>query len=81
MSEAARVRAKFKCVGTEKNDYNPAQTTYKFNAVAAGGTPENERFHRFTPLGTLTLTVDNPVIDGFYKLGRKYYLDFTFAAD
>lgn len=39
------------------------------------GTPENHRFAKSTPTGTLKITVDNP--DVTFEPSRLYYLDFT----
>lgn len=77
MSDVTKVRAKFRCIKVSKTSYNSTQIIYEFQAMSNDGTPENERYHRFTPQGALSLTVDNPAIDGFYVLGQDYYLDFT----
>jgi hypothetical protein len=68
-----KVRAKFRC---EKSDAKVGSPV-RMRAVAADGVPENELFHRYTPDGTLFLTVDNPAVDGFFVEGAYYYLDLT----
>lgn len=71
------VRAKFKCVGLNKNSYNPSATQYNFTAVGADGVPENQRYHKYTPNGDMNITVDNPAVE--FVLGKTYYLDFSEA--
>lgn len=52
-------------------------------AVAKGGTypadgsDEDNTFAKFSPQGTLSLTVANPALHGKFAVGEKYYLDFT----
>lgn len=50
-----------------------------FRAVTDDGTPENERYHRYTPCGTVEMTVDNPkALEGMAP-GDSFYVDFTKA--
>ncbi len=44
-----------------------------------GGTKnaEDNTFAAATPGGKLELTVDNKTVHGFFKPGRKYYVDIT----
>ncbi len=60
-----------------KNYYNPMQAQYNFMAVGADNVPENQRYHKYTPQGNLTITVDNPSVE--FELGADYYLDFSKA--
>lgn len=69
----ATTRAKFRCNSVEQ--YGSGQRNYKFTAVADDGTPENERYHQYTPSGALQIAVDNPAVS--FDLGKSYYLDFT----
>jgi hypothetical protein len=39
--------------------------------------PENERFHKYTPNGSITLTIDNLAAAEQFKPQHTYYLDFT----
>lgn len=55
-------------------------TTYsesvKLSPVMGGTTSkEDNSFASATPVGKLELTVDNPQVKGFFKPGRKYYVD------
>lgn len=72
----ATTRAKFRC-NTVKRWSNNAdgQRVYEFTAVYDDGTPENQRYAKYTPSGRLEITVDNPAVE--FELGKDYYLDFT----
>ncbi len=53
------------------------------NAVCGGqpfganGESEDNTFAHWTPDGSLKLSISNPAIEGFFKAGRKYYVDIT----
>lgn len=68
-------RAKFECRTETRNSWGEGSRTYEFQAVSDPDTPENERYCKYTPAGSLKITVDNPNVE--FKLGRAYYLDFT----
>lgn len=73
---ARTTRAKFHCDGFDvNNDVIDSPKVYQFSAVTDDGTPENERYHRYTPGGSLQLAVDNPAVS--FKPGDFYYLDIT----
>tara|TARA_Y100000310_G_scaffold302008_1_gene338953 strand:+ start:362 stop:583 length:222 start_codon:yes stop_codon:yes gene_type:complete len=40
---------------------------------------EDQTFAKYTPGGDLTIMVSNPALRGQFKVGDKYYLDFTKA--
>lgn len=42
--------------------------------------PEDQKFSKATPSGSLEMLVDNPQLHGFFVPGQAYYLDVT-AAD
>lgn len=73
------VRAKFRCQNekTVRNGGSNTPREYEFTAMYDDGTPENQRFAKATPVGRLTMTVDNP--DVTFEPGKSYYLDFTEA--
>lgn len=53
-----------------------------FNAVAAAkypddGSDEDNTFAKFSPAATVKLHVANPALIGQFKVGEKYYVDFT----
>jgi hypothetical protein len=67
------VKAKFRCNSVQ--DFGPGRpTSVEFMAMYDASTPENERFTKATPSGSLTMTVDNP--DVVFRPGRNYYLTF-----
>lgn len=43
------------------------------------GESEDNTFARFSPSGSLSLTVNNPDLFGKIKPGQKFYVDFTLA--
>lgn len=45
------------------------------------GTPEDNVFAKATPSGELKIQITNPAVIGILKPGKKYYLDFTEAAE
>jgi hypothetical protein len=71
------VRGKFTLNAITNHSYG-AQT-FKFGAVYDNGTEENKRYAKATPSGQLEMTVDNPLAQAFFELGKSYYLDFTKA--
>ena len=53
-----------------------------FNAVAAGkypadGADEDNTYAKFSPSATCSIMVANPELLGKFKVGEKYYVDFT----
>lgn len=70
------VRAKFQ-LHSITDHANSQAKTLKFGAVTADGVPENERYHKYTPSGSLEIYVDNPPAVEQFKLGEQYYVDFT----
>lgn len=77
----SHVRAKFKCssftqhAGWQKGVAGPRE--YRFDAVCADEVPENQRFHKATPSGTLSMHVENHAVS--FEVGNSYYVDFTEA--
>lgn len=47
----------------------------------ADGSDEDNTYAKFSPSGELSLTIANPVLLGVIEPGRKFYLDFTLAAE
>lgn len=71
------VRGKFKLIESTQVEYNPDVRKLKFQAVCNDGTEENEKFHKYTPNGEVSMTVDNPAASEQFELGKQYYVDFT----
>ncbi len=71
------VRAKFVVQSVKTYAYGGKEI--EFSAVTGGVNeiPENQRFHKATPSGSLKMTVDNPPAADFFVVGKSFYLDFT----
>lgn len=70
------VRAKFVCNAV--TDFGFSKEV-KLTAVHDTSTPENERFNKATPSGTLTMAINNPDASVQFKPGMSYYVDFSAA--
>ncbi len=70
-----QTRGKFRCDSTKSYSWNKALQEFEFSAVCNDGTPENDRFHRYTPSGNVRIQVDNPNV--VFEPGKFYYVDFT----
>jgi len=74
------MRAKFQ---VNKVERHTGQDTIHLNAVARStpypedGSDEDNTYAKFSPSGSLTLTIANPALLGKVQPGRKFYLDFT----
>lgn len=76
------MRAKMKLSNIDRT-YS-GQEVLSFHPVAAAkygedGSDENNTYARFSPAGSLSLTVANPALLGKFHKGEEYYLDFTLA--
>lgn len=71
------VRAKFKCQSV--TDHAGGMRIAKLTAVCADEVPENQRYHRYTPSGSIEISIDNPSAAAEFVPGKSYYLDFTLA--
>ena len=77
------MRAKFKCESitlfeassTPNEEYINSQV--KLRAVHANGSEENDNFNKWTPSGSLELSITNPAAKDFFVPGKFYYLDLT----
>ena len=74
------MRAKFVVTSVTKPCEGSEELT--FRAVSdtpfdAEGASEDNSFARYTPSGTLSMTVQNPALLGKFIPGDKFYLDFT----
>lgn len=83
------MRAKFQVSLVQENFYpgpvregEKSSETLKFQAVGApeypaDGSCEDSTFSRFTPSADLSMSVTNPDLFGKFKVGDKFYADFT----
>lgn len=67
------IRAKFQCTSVEKFDVQEDVTLHP----VVGGSNENKSFSKWTPSGSLLMTITNPTALGFFEVGKEYYLDIT----
>ena len=68
------VRAKFKCSSITRYEFGKK---IHFDVVQSGS-EENKAFSKYTPSGSLDLTVDIDVpAASTFKVGKEYYLDIT----
>lgn len=72
-----RVRAKFRV--SEVSMYSETYGKVKLQAIHETDTPENERFTKATPNGTIEIYIDNPPALEQFKPGKFLYVDFTHA--
>lgn len=68
------VRAKFRV--SSVTDFGFTKQV-KLVAVADDGIPENRRYHKATPSGTIEMTIDNPPASDQFTPGKQFYVDFT----
>ena len=68
------MRAKFKCNRVEKLEYK-AEIAHLITVT--DGSKENTSFAKFTPVGTLQLTITNSDCIDFFKPGKEYFLDIN----
>lgn len=78
----AKMRAKLKLIRIEK--YEGSERLH-FNAVCktgaypADGLDEDNTFSKFSPSAELSITITNPALNDQFKVGQKFYVDFTLA--
>jgi hypothetical protein len=73
-------RAKFRCYSethTRWSVTSDPQRAYEFQAAYDPDQPEDERFAKATPSGSLKFIVDNPSVS--FEPGKAYYIDITEA--
>jgi hypothetical protein len=71
------VRAKFQVTSIASVAWSPSMKVVKLSAVSTDETPENQRFHKYTPSGTIEISIDNPPAAEQFILGQSLYVDFS----
>lgn len=71
------VRGKFKLSERTEVEWNRTSRRLKFHAVCNDDTDENQKFHKATPSGEISIVVDNPNAVSQFEIGKTYYVDFT----
>lgn len=78
-----RAKVRITNIARYPNNEAPTQETLMFNFPAkdgpypADGGDEDQQFAKFTPAGSLSLTIANPALIGRFKEGDTFYIDFT----
>ncbi len=67
------VRAKFRL---DRREEHGDGFNLTFQPVT-GGSPENDKFFKYTPWGELKMGTINPEAAMSFEIGGEYYLDFT----
>lgn len=74
----SKIRAKFVCIKVE-NQAEYKQKVVSFSPVISGS-EENKSFAKYTPAGSLELSIsDETPASEFFELGKEYYVDFARA--
>jgi hypothetical protein len=68
------VRAKFRVQYVQ--DFGASKKVY-LTPVTDDGIPENARFHKYTPSGSIEMMIDNPSAADQFKPQQEIYVDFT----
>ena len=71
------VRGKFHISKVASVAWSPTAKEITLQAIYDTSIPENERFSRATPSGSITMTVDNPPASDELALGKYFYVDFS----
>lgn len=69
------VRAKMKCESIELSA-DGAGGSVRLSPVI-GGSPENDKFYKYTPGGVLVLSTINQAAFEQFELGKEFYVDVT----
>lgn len=76
------IRAKFICLGvTETRDdttKDKESETINLHAVySSDPNSDNAQWSKWTPAGSVQMTINNPAAFGAFEPGKEYFLDFT----
>lgn len=80
------MRAKMEVTMVESHPETSSETVHfrpvcGTNPFGPNGESEDNTFARWTPSGECSLRITNPDLIGAHKVGQKFYVDFTLAAD
>lgn len=62
-----QVVAKFNVTGVKKVNWNKDVRIVELSAIYDTSTPENQRFTKATPVGSMTMQVENPPANQFFE--------------
>ena len=79
------MRAKMQVQSVTK--YGDAQESLSMSAVTGTtqygpqGENEDNTYARYTPSGSISLSITNPALIGKFRVGQRFYVDFTEAPE
>lgn len=80
------MRAKLQVINVTKYGDPVTSESLSMSAVTSSDKPygpqgenEDNTYARYTPSATFAASINNPALLGQFKVGEKYYLDFTKA--
>jgi hypothetical protein len=68
------VRGKFTVISW--TDFGTSSRSVKLMPIYDTDTPEDQRFAKATPSGSIEMTIDNPVALAELQIGKRFYVDF-----
>lgn len=71
------IRAKFQVTSITEMAWSKTHREITLSPQYDTSIPEDRRFAKATPAGSLTMTVDNPAASDQLELGKFFYLDFV----
>jgi len=89
----SKMRAKLRVMNIIENGYDDAEKGFvktgeqmAFTAVCktqyeGEGLDEDNTYAKWSPSATFNISVANPALFGQFKVGEKYYVDFTQAPE
>lgn len=69
-----KVRAKFRVDSIAKHSWGGS--SIKLSCTYDDKIPEDQRFQKATPSGTIEMQIDNPAAVELFELGKYFYADF-----
>lgn len=74
------VRAKLQLQSVTQHAWSADAKTLKFGVQYDASIPEDQKFCKATPSGSIEIQVDNPAAVAQFELGKFYYVDFAPAS-
>ena len=68
-------RCKFSVEKITPSQYNPEEEVISLSASYDPDDPEDTKFSKYTPWGSMEFGLSNPNLVGTFKLGDKFYVD------
>ena len=77
MNMRAKMRVSNVVLVSETQENLSLTAVAKSESYPEDGSDENNTYAKFTPSGSVELTIQNPALLGKFTVGDEYYLDFT----